>query len=78
MMVKLLDLVLYRSTIYELKLEVSQMKWWQTSTTFAKGLTTGYATDPLAFVRWHYDKRRNCIYAIDELYEVKCSNRRAA
>ena len=43
-----------------------------------QGLDYGYATDPLAFVRWHYDKKRNCIYAIDELYEVKCSNRRAA
>ncbi|HGP3997140.1 TPA: PBSX family phage terminase large subunit [Enterococcus faecium] len=43
-----------------------------------QGLDYGYATDPLAFVRWHYDKKRNCIYAIDELYEVKCSNRHAA
>lgn len=43
-----------------------------------QGLDYGYATDPLAFVRWHYDKKRNCIYAIDELFEVKCSNRRAA
>lgn len=43
-----------------------------------QGIDYGYATDPLAFVRWHYDKKRNCIYAIDELYEVKCSNRRAA
>ena len=43
-----------------------------------QGLDYGYATDPLAFERWHYDKKRNCIYAIDELYEVKCSNRRAA
>ncbi|WP_195960543.1 PBSX family phage terminase large subunit [Enterococcus casseliflavus] len=43
-----------------------------------QGLDYGYATDPLAFVRWHYDKKRNSIYAIDELYEVKCSNRRAA
>lgn len=43
-----------------------------------QGLDYGYATDPLAFVRWHYDKKRNCIYSIDELYEVKCSNRRAA
>ncbi len=43
-----------------------------------QGLDYGYATDPLAFVRWHYDKKRKSIYAIDELYEVKCSNRRAA
>lgn len=36
----------------------------------------GYATDPLAFVRWHYDKKRNGIYAIDELYGQKISNRK--
>ncbi len=35
----------------------------------------GYATDPLAFVRWHYDKKKNGIYAIDEIYGQKISNR---
>lgn len=39
------------------------------------GLDFGYATDPLAFVRWHYDKKKNGIYAIDEIYAVKMSNR---
>lgn len=29
------------------------------------GIDYGYATDPLAFVRWHYDKKKNGIYAID-------------
>lgn len=38
----------------------------------------GYATDPLAFVRWHYDKKKNTIYAIDEIYGVKISNRELA
>jgi len=38
----------------------------------------GYATDPLAFVRWHYDKKNNGIYAIDELYGQKISNRELA
>lgn len=38
----------------------------------------GYATDPLAFVRWHYDKKRNGIYAIDEYYGQKISNRKFA
>lgn len=38
----------------------------------------GYATDPLAFVRWHYDKKKNGIYAIDELYGQKISNRQFA
>lgn len=38
----------------------------------------GYATDPLAFVRWHYDKKKNGIYAVDEIYGVKISNRKLA
>ncbi|MEQ6856081.1 PBSX family phage terminase large subunit [Lysinibacillus capsici] len=38
----------------------------------------GYATDPLAYVRWHYDKKMNGIYAIDEFYGVKISNRELA
>lgn len=38
----------------------------------------GYATDPLAFVRWHYDKKKNGIYAVDELYGQKISNREFA
>lgn len=42
------------------------------------GLDYGYATDPLAFVRWHYDKKKNTIYAIDEYYGVKISNRKLA
>ena len=42
------------------------------------GLDFGYATDPLAYVRWHYDKKRNGIYAMDELYGQKISNRKLA
>lgn len=42
------------------------------------GVDYGYATDPLAFVRWHYDKKRNGIYAIDEYYGQKISNRKFA
>jgi len=42
------------------------------------GLDYGYATDPVAFVRWHYDKKRNGIYAVDEYYGVKISNRKLA
>lgn len=38
----------------------------------------GYATDPLAFVRWHYDKKKRTIYAIDEYYGQKISNRELA
>lgn len=39
------------------------------------GADFGYATDPLAYVRWHYDKKRNGIYAVDEYYGQKISNR---
>ncbi|PTJ02735.1 PBSX family phage terminase large subunit [Staphylococcus simulans] len=38
----------------------------------------GYATDPLAFVRWHYDKKKRIIYAVDEHYGVQISNREFA
>lgn len=38
----------------------------------------GYATDPLAFVRWHYDKKKKGIYAMDEYYGQKISNRKLA
>lgn len=38
----------------------------------------GYGPDPLAFVRWHYDKKKNGIYAIDEYYGQKVSNRTIA
>lgn len=40
-----------------------------------QGNDWGYATDPNAFVRWHYDKTRRKIYAIDEIYQVKLSNK---
>ncbi len=40
-----------------------------------QGIDWGYGNDPLAFVRWHYDKTRRRIYAIDEIYGVKISNR---
>lgn len=42
------------------------------------GLDFGYATDPLAFVVWHYDKKHNRIYAVDELYKVKTLNGKLA
>lgn len=43
-----------------------------------QGNDFGYANDALAFVRWHYDKTRRRIYAIDEIYGVKISNRKLA
>jgi phage terminase large subunit len=42
------------------------------------GIDYGYASDPLAYVRWHYDKKKKTIYAVDELYGVKISNRMLA
>lgn len=41
-----------------------------------QGVDWGYATDPVAFIRLHYDKTRRKIYILDEFYEVKASNRR--
>lgn len=43
-----------------------------------QGNDFGYANDPNAFVRWHYDRKKRMIYAIDELYGVKVSNRMLA
>ncbi len=43
-----------------------------------QGIDYGYAVDPFAFVRWHYDKKKRTIYAMDELYGVKISNRKSA
>lgn len=42
------------------------------------GLDWGYATDPFACVRLHYDKTRRRIYIFDEIYKIKMSNREAA
>lgn len=43
-----------------------------------QGIDWGYANDPFAFVRLHYDKTRRKIYIFGEIYEVKLSNRVAA
>lgn len=43
-----------------------------------QGCDFGYATDPLAFVRIHYDKTRRKLYIYDEIYGVKISNREIA
>lgn len=43
-----------------------------------QGIDWGYANDPFAFVRLHYDKTRRKIYIFGEIYEVKLSNRLAA
>ncbi|OXS69847.1 PBSX family phage terminase large subunit [Priestia filamentosa] len=43
-----------------------------------QGIDWGYGNDPFAFVQWHYDKARRRIYAMDEIYGVKLSNRNVA
>lgn len=43
-----------------------------------QGCDWGYATDPLAFVRLHYDKTRRRIFFMDEIYGVKIFNRELA
>lgn len=43
-----------------------------------QGLDFGYATDPLAFIRLHYDKTRRKVYLFDEIYGVKLFNRQFA
>lgn len=43
-----------------------------------QGIDWGYASDPFSFGRWHYDKKKRTLYAIDEIHRVKMSNREAA
>ena len=43
-----------------------------------QGNDFGYATDPMAFVRLHYDKKKRTIYFLDEIYGVKMSIRELA
>jgi PBSX family phage terminase large subunit len=51
---------------------------YKTFDNIRQGEDFGYAVDPYAFVRWHYDKTRKRIYAMDEYYGVKISNRESA
>jgi len=43
-----------------------------------QGLDWGYASDPVAFLRLHFDKTRRVLYFVDEVYAVKMSNRELA
>ena len=45
---------------------------------FRNGVDWGYGVDPLAFVRWGYDKKKSIIYALDEYYGVGLKNRNLA
>jgi len=42
------------------------------------GIDWGYASDPFAFIRLHYDKKKRIIYYINEIFQVKLSNREAS
>lgn len=43
-----------------------------------QGNDWGWYPDPLAFIRAHYDKARETIYLIDEIYENKLTNEQSA
>lgn len=43
--------------------------------TIIQGCDFGYSVDPLAFVRCSYDKKKRTLYIVDEIYQVKLSNR---
>ncbi len=42
------------------------------------GFDDGYAADPLAFVKMHYDKTRKRLYIFDEIFKVQLGNSKAA
>lgn len=45
---------------------------------YRNGIDWGYATDPVAWVRWHYDKKKRIAYAVNEFVGVQKSNRELA
>jgi len=61
-----------------LKIEKITDSFIKTLDTFRNGIDWGYATDPVAFVRWGYDRTRQRIYAISEYYGVQISNKKLA
>lgn len=38
---------------------------------FYNGLDFGFAVDPDAFTRWHYDRKTRCLYAVAEYYGAR-------
>jgi phage terminase large subunit len=43
-----------------------------------QGIDWGYAVDPFALVRLHYDRKKKIIYFIDEIYGIKLGNQEVA
>lgn len=44
---------------------------------FKFGIDFGFAADPFAWGKFHYDKKRKELYVIDEIYEVRLHDNRA-
>lgn len=61
-----------------LQIETIPQDLYDTFDNIRNAVDFGYATDALAFVRWHYDKKKRIIYAMDEYYGVQISNREFA
>lgn len=61
-----------------LQIETIHQDLYDTFDNIRNAVDFGYATDPLAFVRWHYDKKKRILYAMDEYYGVQISNREFA
>ena len=45
---------------------------------FRNGIDWGYAVDPFAWGRWHFDKTRKMLYAVDEIFGLNLLNDEAA
>lgn len=46
----------------------------KTFDTFNNGLDFGFASDPAAAIRCHYDRKHSTLYILDELYEIGLTN----
>ena len=42
------------------------------------GLDFGFAVDPLAWIKMHFDQKHRTLYLLDEIYETRLKNRQAA
>lgn len=40
-----------------------------------RGIDFGFSIDPATYIKLHYDKKRNTIYLLDEIYQTNLSNR---
>ncbi len=56
------------------KTDLSQYKF----DNYFNGIDFGFADDPFAFIRVHYDKARKPLFVVDEIYQVELHNDEAA